>query len=25
MAVLELWLGYEKTHPFESSATPKHY
>src|SRR5262249_10466894 len=25
MAVLELWLGYEKTHPLESSATPKHF
>lgn len=25
MAVLELWLGYEKRHPFESSVTPKHY
>ena len=27
MAVLELWLGYEKTHPFGggSSAEPKHF
>ena len=25
MAMLELWLGYEKTHPFESSATPNHF
>lgn len=25
MAVLELWLTYEKTHPFGSSAEPKHF
>jgi len=25
MAVLELWLAYEKTHPFGSSAQPKHF
>ncbi len=25
MAVLELWLSYEKTHPFGSSAEPEHF
>ena len=25
MAVLELWLAYEKAHPFGSSAEPKHF
>jgi ABC-type branched-subunit amino acid transport system permease subunit len=25
MAVLELWLTYEKTHPFGPSAEPKHF
>jgi hypothetical protein len=25
MAVLEIWLAYEKAHPFESSVTPKHF
>lgn len=25
MAVLELWLDYEKTHPVDSPASPKHF